>query len=291
VAAHCVVRSPSGQTETAWAAGDYKFTDKDWGWYDIYFYNQPPNQFTILYGTAYDNGYLKLYHLDMTNVTTTLILEEYIGEGAGKLDGTAYDVESGMLFFTNYNTNELFVNNLNDVFPSVSAGILNGTAASGTFYEGMFYYVDEGANTINQVTFTSDWLIAGEVVLDTIPGTVTVNDIAMSLDGNYLYMIAQVDGGGTELIRWDTDTRIFYSLALTIEPGAQIAYGSDGELYAIAPITDATGHSTQPYIVNTTTGTLTIIESGSGGDGIGDDDDPEDDGRSRIDDVSGGPIM
>ena len=76
VASHCVVYNPQkcdGTTKNCWADGDFAFTDKDWGWYDIFYFNQPPNRYTILYGTAYTTDTLKLYRLDVTNGTTTLI--------------------------------------------------------------------------------------------------------------------------------------------------------------------------------------------------------------------------
>ena len=259
VATHCCVTSPSGQNETAWGEGDYTFTDKGWGWYDVYFYNQPPNEFTILYGTAFTNDTLKLYHIDVTNGGADLILEEYVGNTSGTYDGAAYDIVSGMFFFTNYETQELYVNPLNDEDPSFSAGTLNGIAASGTFDDGAFYYVDEELNSINKVTFTSTWLIEAEAVLDTIPNTVTVNDIAMSPAGDYLYILGEVNDGSTELISWEVATGTFYTLSITINSGGQIAYGSDGLLYVIAPIVEGGSHSAVST-VDTSSGTLTPIE-------------------------------
>jgi hypothetical protein len=278
VASHCVVRSPSGQIETAWAYGDFTFKDKRWGWYNIYFYNQPPNEFTILYGTAYTDDSLKLYHIDVTNGTRAMILSEFVGDNAGRYDGAAYDVNSSMFFFANYDTKGLYVNYLEDEDPSFSAGTLLGTAASGTFHEGGYYYINEDANTINKVTFTSSWTIANEAILDTIPSAISINDIAMSPDGETLYLLGEVNGGGRELISWDVDNESFYSMAITINSGAQIAYGSDGVLYAIAPIEEGGSHSLT-YTVNPETGTLTPIE-----DDVIIIDDP-------FSDISRGPIM
>ena len=203
VAAHCVVHSPSNQEETAWAEGDYKFTDKGWGWYDVYYYNQPPNEFVIIYGTAYRNDSLLLYHIDLTNGTSELIMQEYVGNNGGSYDGAAYDLESGMFFFTNYNTKELWANQLKDEDPSFKSGDLIGTAKSGTYFSGAYYYVNDDVNTINRVTFTTDYLILSEATLSTIPNAVTVYDIAMSPVGDYLYILGEVDNGGMELIAWE----------------------------------------------------------------------------------------
>jgi hypothetical protein len=261
VASHCVVRSPSGQVETAWAEGDYTFTDKSWGWYDAYYYNQSENQFTILYGTSYAQDSLQVYHLNMTTGAVTMVLQEYVGIVSGIYDGTAFDNESGMLFFVNYNTSELFVNQMNNSLPSFSAGILDGTAASGTYYNDAFYYVNADFNTINKVTFTSNWQIANETVLDAIPGNMTVNDIAMSPAGDCLYIIGEVSGSGTELIEWVIAADTYYTVALNINDGSQIAFGSDGNLYAVAPLDEGGGNSSS-YIIDVETGILTELEEG-----------------------------
>jgi len=197
----------------------------------------------------------------MTTGNVTLILKEFVGNTTGSYDGTAYDVESGMFFFVNYDTRELFVNQLGDAGPSFSAGTLNGIAASGTYYNGTYYYVNADFNTINMVTFDSDWLIASETVLDTIPMTIVVNDIAMSPAGDYLYLLGVINGGSTEMIKYSIAADIYYSIALNINDGAQIAYGSDGSLYAVAPVIEG-GSSSAAYIVNPETGVLTEIDEG-----------------------------
>jgi hypothetical protein len=260
VASHCIVRSPSGRTETAWAEGDFKFTDKDWGWYDIYFYNQPPNEYTIIYGLTFNDNTLKVYSLNMTLGTSNPILVETLSN-PGPYDGAAFDVPSSTFFFANTNTKELFVNNMADEYPSFSAGTLDGTASSGTFYNGCYYYVNAGPNTINKVIFNSDWTIASETVLDTIPSAIVVNDIAMSPAGDYLYMVGTVNNGNTELMSWQVATGTFYSMAISVNADAQIAYGSDGVLYAVAPITEG-GTGTEAYTLDPSSGTLTEIDDG-----------------------------
>jgi hypothetical protein len=275
VAAHCIVHGPNNRTETAWAEGDYKFTDKDWGWYDIYFYNQPPNQFTIIYGTAYANDSLRLYHIDVTNNKAELILREYVGSGSTSVDAAAYDVTTGMFLFVKDN-NTLMVNNMKDVNPSYLSGTLAGTASSGTFYNGDYYYINSNGNFINKVTFNSDWTIASEAVLDNIPSTVAVSDVAMSPNGAYLYMIGTYQNQ-VQLMYWIVSSGDFVAMNLTqsLDPDAQIAFGSDGILYATSP--------------NTTGSTAYTIDMSTGGTSpidedviiIGD----------SFSDLSGGPIL
>jgi hypothetical protein len=188
-------------------------------------------------------------------------LQEYVGNTAGHYDATAFDTESDMFFFVNYNTRELFLNYMGDSDPSFSAGYLDGNSASGTFYEGGFYYVNPDFNTINKVTFTSTWAIAAETVLDTIPNVVSVNDIAMSPTGDYLYIVGEVNGGSTEMIKWSVATDTYYTISLNVNDGSQIDFGSDGKLYAVAPVVEG-GSTSVAYTVDTNTGVLTEIDEG-----------------------------
>lgn len=262
VASYCEVQKTTkcdNIIRDAWAEGDYKFTCKGKGWYDIYFFNQPVYEYTILYGLSYANDSLRVFHIDVTNGITEKTFSEYVGESNGSYDAAAYDVESGMLFFSKLNTGELWVNLLIDEDSSYVAGTLNGEATNATFSNDVYYYVDANTNTIHGVTFNQYWAIASEAILDTIPSAITVNDIAMNPDGDIMYILGQLNGGGRELISWDLSTETFYSTAIVINSGAQIAFGSDGVLYAIAPIVEGGSHS-QTYTVNTSNGTLTPIE-------------------------------
>jgi hypothetical protein len=254
VAAHAVVHSPYGQEETAWAEGDHTFSDKGWGWYDDVYFNSSAYESVILYATEYTNDSLKLYHLDVINLDADLMLSEYVGNAPGSYDGAAYDNESGMFFFVNYNTGELWVNDLQEEGPSFCAGILDGTAASGTFFDGAFYYVDEGSHTIHQVTFSDSWTISGETVLDTLPGLIGIYDIAMSPDGEYLYLTGQYENGEIGLMTWGVEEEGFFSIDVSLTGESQIAFGSDGELYVVAPA-DGGGGSTV-YLVNLTECTM-----------------------------------
>lgn len=238
VAAHCVVRSPAGKTETAWAEGDYTFSDKGWGWYDDYFYDPPVSTFPVLYGISCANNLLSLYHVDVTNNSLELMLEENVGNVPGTYNSAAYDLESGLFFFTKDNSNELWVNQLQTENPSFLSGSISGTAASGTFYDGSYFYVDGQVNSINQISFEDDWTIAGEDVLDTIPGSIVVNDIAMHPSGDRLFILGEYNGAQPELITWYKEQKSFYYSNASISGDAQIAFGSDGILYAISGISD-----------------------------------------------------
>lgn len=232
VAAHSVVHSPAGQTETAWAEGEFTFSDKGWGWYDIYFYNQEENTYTVLYGAAWESGSLMIYLLNLTAMTTEMIVSEAV-DVPGPFDGAAYDESSGMFFFSSATAGELWVNPIQDEEGSFLAGSLLGTPAGGTFFNGTYLYVDEVTNAIHQVFFDSSWNILSIATLSVIPGAFTVNDIAVDPSGENLYILGLNEAGGTELVLWDMEENEFEVSDVTLDDGAQIAFGGDGNLYAI----------------------------------------------------------
>jgi hypothetical protein len=257
VASHCAVQGPGNQNETAWADGEFAFTDKDWGWYDTYYYDQPGNPFTLLYGTEFTNDSLKIYQLDVTNggSETELIWEEYVGETNGTYDATAFDLDNRYFYFAD-NTNKLYRNDFNTDTDSEYIGDLEGTAKSATFYDNKYYYVDEAANTIVETTFDSEGLILDQTVISTIPSSVTITDIAMSPAGDYLYMVGNVSDGTTEMITYDMLADSYATIDLTVNENTQVAYGSDGVLYAIEP-TNGSGSLT--YTLDTDTGVVNEI--------------------------------
>lgn len=241
-AAHAVVHGPNGQQETAWRGDDYDFPGKRWGWFGTFFYNQDDNPFTVLYGTQYTtDGTLNVYLINVSTGTTTHILSEDVGAQGTNFDGTAYDDESGYFFFVDYNTQTLNGINLSNESVVEELGTLSGNASSATFYNNSYYYVDEVSNDIIAVSFDSDWQIESQNVISTIPESVSVQDISMSPDGANLYMVGDVDDGSTELITLQMGSDVYATLAISVNPNSQIAYGSDNILYVIEASGDGTG--------------------------------------------------
>jgi hypothetical protein len=259
---HCKFIDSDGQCKDAWAEGSHEFNDKGCGWYDDHYFDQCNHKYTILYGTGYDAGYLKLYQINMTNNVSEVIWTEYVGNNGGSYDAAAYDEATTNLFFANYETGQLWVNKMNDELGSTLCGTLSGTAASATFYNGSYYYVKQETRTINRVDFNTDQTIASITVLSTIPNSVTVTDIAMNPTGTSLYIIGDVtNGGSSQLIKWDVSTNIYYTMSINVEPGSKIAYGPDDVLYAISETNTGSGGSLA-YMVDTSTGVLTPIKDG-----------------------------
>jgi len=281
VASHAVVHNPNGGNETAWGEGT-KFTDKGWSMYQEFYDPMTEGSnpdFTILYGTVLANDSLSLYHMNITTGENTLIFSELVGGTNGTYDGTAYDDESENFFFTNYNTSELMVNSLAESSPSFSAGTLNGTAASATFIDGTFYYVDQNQNTINAVTFTSEWQIDTESILSTIPSSVSITDIAIDPSSSELYMVGNVNGGGTEMITYDMNSDSYATIDLSLGRDTQIAFGGDGNLYAVTSSTDPLTGEFSTFILYTDTGTVSVIST------------DQTENEDPIGDISRGPVM
>lgn len=281
VAAQCVVTRNTkchDETRTAWAEGDFKFTDKGTGWYDVFFYNQIENQYVIIYCIALAHDSLRLFHLDITNNSAELTFTEYVGNTSGSYDAAAYDIDSSLFFFVKTETNELWVNSIDDEDSSFLAGQLEGNALSATYFNGMYYYADAMTNTLRGVTFNNSFEIVSDQVLDTIPATMTVNDIAMNPEGTRLFISGQLQQGVTQLFTWDTGTGDFYSSNCTLNDNAQITCGSDGLLYAISSFDDD-GNMSEVVTIDVESDSLTIIE-----DEIIIIDDP-------FSDISGGPLM
>jgi sugar lactone lactonase YvrE len=260
VASHCVVHSPGGQYKMAWADGDFSFNDRDWGWYDIYYFNQEENESITLYGTELTEDSLKLYLIDVSNNTSELIMAELVDGAPGQFDAAAFQPDVNLLYFADYDSGELWAASVDDDTPPFLAGTLTGTPASATFHGGYYYYVDDETHTINRVSFNTDGTIQTITVLSTLPNSNPVSDIAMNSTGTNLYIVSNRDEG-TDLITWNVNEDTYYLVAVVLEPGAQIAFGSDGNLYAFEETTD--GDGTSASILSTETGAVVPIEGGS----------------------------
>ena len=258
VATHAVVHNTSNnQQETAWGDGDYTFSDKGWGWYTVYYFDQPDNPFTILYGTEYRNDSLNVYLINMTTGQSDLIISEYFGtSGSGNYNGLAYDESSGNLFFATPN-NELWVLPL-DGSASFMAGTLSGEATSASFYNGNYYYVDAQTNDLIMVSFDSDWNIISETTMSTVPSGYSISDIAISPDGNYIYMVGMNSDGINELIEYDIANDTYASYSMSLNNDTEIAFGSDGVLYGLENSADG---GEAAFAINISDGSATDINN------------------------------
>jgi hypothetical protein len=198
--------------------------------------------------------------IDVTHNTVDWIAVEYVDGIQGRFDAAAYNEESDLFFFANYNSGELWVNPLGSDEGSFFSGFLTGTPASGCYYDQSYYYVDEQLNSINKVDFSSDWTISQITVLSTIPGNIVVSDLTITSSGTMFYIVGGLEGGGTELIVWDSATDTYNSMSIPLNENTQITFGSDGNLYALGGFEQGSG--VEAYIIDTSTATLTPLYSG-----------------------------
>jgi hypothetical protein len=259
VASHCLAYGPSGQKETAWAEGEYTFSDKGWGWYDVFFYNQEENPFTVLYCICMAHDSLRLYHLDITKNSIELTYVEYVGNSAGSYDAAAYDTENGLFYFVKTESRELWINFLEEEENSFFSGVLQGSALSATFHNENFYYVDSVDNTIRGVNFTDNWNIFQDIILDTIATSISVNDIAMNPEGSKLFISGELTSGEGKLLYWEPSTGNLYDSSTEVSKEAQIAFGSDGLLYAVSNLFSE-GGIYEIQVIDIESDTLTVID-------------------------------
>ena len=102
-------------------------------------------------------------------------------------------------------------------------------------------------------------MVNRDSILDTVPGAYLVNDLAVSPDGGKMYISAESPDGTNKLIFRDMDSGTYYSSTCLFNNNAQIAFGSDGLLYAISPLSSE-GNVSEIKVIDTETDTLTIIE-------------------------------
>lgn len=246
VAAHAFVHSTAkcgnGKVRRAWADWDRRFSCRSWGGYSIYYYNEPYEPHTLLYATQYRNDSVTIYLIDVTSGNADLVSTEYVGTTpTGTYDGAAWDPVTGYFFFTTYPEQELWVNRM-DSTDSFLSGSLSGVAASGTFGDGNFYYVNETNNDVMEVSFDTAWQVASENVMSTIPGTIDVTDIAISPTGQF-YMVG-VYNDTVQLIELDrsSGTDVFTTTNnVDLGNNPQIAFGDDGLFYAVTATSDGNG--------------------------------------------------
>jgi hypothetical protein len=233
VASHCVVHGPGGRTETAWAEGDYTFSDKGWGWYDIYYYNQADNPFTVFYGTQCSADSFSLLMLNVTNMTSDVVFSEYLGNGAGPFGGAAFDPVNKQFFFTDLSTGELWVTTLQNDAPPFIAGMLEGYPSGGAIGEYGYYYADMASHTIKLVTFSDNWAIQSVQVRSNLPPGTAVNDIALNPSETSLCLACERNGYEVLLI-WDISHDTYTLINTGVPRNSQVIFGSDGFLYVIA---------------------------------------------------------
>jgi hypothetical protein len=295
-AAHCVVNNPNGGDETGWASGNEPFSDKGWGTYTSDFY-QNALDIVVLYGIVQNNddGTLSVLHINGTSHIGEIILTETIAT-SGTVDAATYDPLTGNLFFVIGNT--LYVNNMNSDLPSEIIGTISGTATGGVFLNGNYYYLNTDPNSpdymeIIEVVLTYDpsagtWSMTENTDYSSaMPYDMTITDLAT--DGTNIYLIGINENGTPDDSTDDTINIVIYDVANGSYSGTmlaelvgngdpQIAFGADGNLYAIDVNEDG---ETVLKILDPTTGDQIPTDN---------DDQPVNGGGEDVIDIGPGPM-
>ena len=193
----------------------------------------------VLYAAEYVNDTLFIYLISVETGAVFLISSEAVGAGAGsEADGLAWNPETNMFFFTTYPQSELWNQELDDLTPS-SLGNLFGDAASGTFHDGYYYYVDDVTNSIVQVSFDEDFQYVSSIDATYLSldnsGLEEIESIAFSPDGTFIYVVGVGADGTRVIMRYDVtagefDDQPFFVLT---DLDLQIAVGADGNIYGV----------------------------------------------------------
>jgi len=242
IATHAVVyNAVTGQEETAFAyneADESKnrtFSGKRWGWYQTYTWDgssAPTNN--LLYFTKYDeSGNLIIYQYNLNTHDLEIISqEEFIAGPGGIIDGAAWDAASNMFVFISETGNGLWASDFDMDEDSYLIGNLPVVAIDGSLIGNTYYFIDED-NNIWVVTLDDNFqnIIASEII-GSLGADVDVIDIAISPDGNGLYIVLK-NGEISELVFYNLmDDIISHITDLGANP-FQIAFDEDGNLIGV----------------------------------------------------------
>ena len=232
----------------------------------------------ILYGTERggdDNNDPvsgNIYEIDVANGTATLV---YTNQGLS-LDtqnypnGNAFDGINNRLYFSTREGTGAFYSDLyfydftNPPVPDNDpdyAGELDGFCAGAEFYQGKYYYIEEGTDNLRVVSFNSNGTIASKAAVweDFTGGDnkqFGFGDLVITPEG----ILYGSPSGHFFKIDLNAEPMTYEEISTTGAVGMQLAIGSDGVLY---------GHSAGTgvfYTIDPATGNTTSIGTVTGSD-------------------------
>ena len=187
---------------------------------------------------------------DATPLASTL--EAQLGSSPWSGNGLAHDVAGKRIYYTSFGLKpeHLFVYDLKTGATSDLEGLWGGgRVASGSFYNGRYYYFVQDTADLRKVSFNTDGSIFKDVSLGLDnPHVWTYGDIAIGSDG-ILYGSAETSGGVKEFFKVDlqnSSTTVEY-INSSMSEKYQLAF-SKGELIGIATGSDSI------YSLNTSNG-------------------------------------
>lgn len=155
--------------------------------------------------------------------------------------------EHGTLYYSSYGHaggDSLFAYNVFSGVTKQFSTPLAGTVASGSFYNGKYYYIPQGTSDLHQVTFHLDGSISDTLVVSGDPAWF-FGDIAIAHDG-MLYGSANANGQFFSLDLTDLGGG-YHLIATGLDDKMQLAF-ADGTLYGLVT------NSGKIYRINVNTG-------------------------------------
>ena len=214
----------------------------------------------VMYATRINGGTKGLYEVDVVNGTSTLLIAMTgtaadVNNGTGYTNGLAYDPFNQKLYFTapprvNVSPSPFWSYDIATETLEY-LGELNGSVVGASFYDGAYYYIAEGINSLMKVEVNS-----GNAVTSVCSGFGTASDFTF---GDFAISSTGMLYGSTRVA-----PQMFFSLDMmggcsynkfdgSNALDLQLAYGSDGKLYGI---NNANGYS---YVIDEETGVATKL--------------------------------
>lgn len=224
------------EEETAWG-GEEDFDGKNWA---VYFeYTIPCCDEWIVYGSNLNAGTDEfddaIYSVDLNdqNNGRTLVYDPTpINSDQNYPNANAYDPDNNRIYFGNSDGNLFYHEIGTGTHVQVGSGF--GTMACGAWYNGKYYYVQNGSNRLYEVTIVSD--VATRTQIGTVPTGNGYGDIAFDPENPGVF----IGSAGSTAVWYVYDTNDGGSSTLTRSGGIakhlQLAYGSNGQLYGVEAV-------------------------------------------------------
>jgi hypothetical protein len=223
--------------ETAWGSGT-RFTDKNWATYFTYQIDCCLEW--IVYGSNLDGGTDPgddaLFAIDLRSGTYEEICDPgSIDDSQNYPNGNAYDPDNERIYFGT-DDGRLFYHEIgNGTVGPLTTNENFGTLACGAWYDGKYYYVQNGTNRLYEVTIDGITAAAARTQIGTVPTSNGYGDIVFDPADPGVF----VGSAGSAWYAYDINDNSHVPLTRTGGPSnhLQLAYGSNGQLYGVVATT------------------------------------------------------
>lgn len=226
------------EEETAWGFGP-RFNDDNWATYFNYITTCPSScDEWIVFGSNLNGGSDQfddaIYAYDLLNETKNLVYDPTPIDGNQNYpNANAYDPVNNRIYFGT-DDGRLYYHEIGSgTHVQVEGGATSGSfgaMACGSWYNGKFYYIQNGTNSLYEVAIENDK--AERTNIGTVPTSNGYGDIAFD-PANPGVFVASAGG-----VWYAYDLNTSNSWVLTMQGDIplnhlQLAYGSDGVLYGV----------------------------------------------------------